>query len=200
MSKIVTNCMRCNGRATISCPECTGMLAAHYVMYDKICRVCQGIREVGCPACLGSGSVIRYSSLDERERNFDFDVFLSYARGDEDHAKQLYEKLKGSEVRTYFAPKELFGGDPFNEEIRRSLINSFEIWVLTTPNSLKSEWVATEWAAAWVLKKRIVPILLRCNVDALPERLKSFQLVDYHEVDSLITQLKTRLVSDNSNS
>lgn len=129
-----------------------------------------------------------------------FDVFLSYSRADEAPAKQLYEKLKGSEVRAYFAPKELIGGDPFTEEIRQALINSFEIWVLTTPSSLKSEWVTTEWAAAWVLKKRIVPILLRCNVDALPERLKSFQLIDYHEVDSLVTQLKARLASENTNS
>jgi len=122
-----------------------------------------------------------------------FDVFLSYSKADEEYASRLHNKISSSGLRVYFAKKELAAGDPFTEEIREALINSYEIWVLVTPNSLKSEWVTTEWGAGWVLKKRVVPILLRCRIEELPERLQSVQCADYHEIEWLIQDLHSRL-------
>ena len=122
-----------------------------------------------------------------------YDVFLSYSAADEEPAHALYLCLIERGFRVYFAKKSLKAGDNFSEGIRQALIQSTELWVLITPSSLKSEWVTTEWGAGWALGKRIVPILLRCSSDQIPQRLRSLHCADYHEFESLITQLTDRL-------
>ena len=61
--------------------------------------------------------------------------------------------------------------------------------MLVSPESSKSEWVISEWGAAWALGKRIVPILHRCSYDALPQRLARLHCTDLHRVRELIAQL-----------
>lgn len=51
---------------------------------------------------------------------------------------------------------------------------------------LASDWVKTEWGAAWVLKKPIVPILLRCAPAQLPDRLSRLQCVDFQCYPELV--------------
>ena len=89
----------------------------------------------------------------------------------------------------FLAPKELNPGDDFAEEIRLALHGSRELWLLVSPSSSKSEWVISEWGAAWALGKRIVPILHRCGPDALPVRLAKLQCVDLHRVNEAISLL-----------
>ena len=88
------------------------------------------------------------------------------------------------------APKVLKPGDDFAEEIRMALLGSLELWVLVSPSSASSEWVITEWGAAWALAKKIVPILHRCAHDSLPMRLQKLQCIDLHRCDELILDLK----------
>jgi hypothetical protein len=54
---------------------------------------------------------------------------------------------------------------------------------------MESEWVTTEWGAAWALEKKIIPILLRCEVSRLPDRLKRIHSVDFHRYNDLIQHL-----------
>jgi hypothetical protein len=122
-----------------------------------------------------------------------YDVFLSYSVMDEEDANRLHLFLSEHGVRVYFAKKSLNAGDDFSEGIRKALRQSAELWVLITPGSLQSEWVTTEWGAGWALGKRIVPILLRCEVKQLPQRLRSLHCADYHEFESLLAQLSARL-------
>jgi len=84
------------------------------------------------------------------------------------------------------ARKELQPGDDFAEEIRNALVGAAQLWMPVTPESLKSEWVISEWGAAWALDKRIVPILFRCSLDDLPNRLRRLECVDFHEYQMLI--------------
>jgi hypothetical protein len=46
--------------------------------------------------------------------------------------------------------------------------------------------VLTEWGAAWVLQKNIIPILHRCSPAELPERLKKLQSIDFYEHPRLV--------------
>ncbi len=89
-------------------------------------------------------------------------------------------------LRLYMARKELQPGDDFAEEIRNALVGAAQLWMPVTPESLKSEWVISEWGAAWALDKRIVPILFRCSLDDLPNRLRRLECVDFHEYQMLI--------------
>jgi hypothetical protein len=128
--------------------------------------------------------------LAERSR---YDVFLSYSALNEGEAIELCKQLEKEGINVYFSKKVLAGGDNFSEEIRQALVRSTELWVLITPESLRSEWVTTEWGAGWALGKRVVPILLRCDVSQLPDRLRQLQCIDYHDFDVLIKQLVDRL-------
>jgi hydroxymethylpyrimidine pyrophosphatase-like HAD family hydrolase len=120
------------------------------------------------------------------------DIFISYSTPDEAKAREIESKLKDRNKSCFLAPNELKGGDPFKEKIRAALREAKEIFVLLTPSSLKSEWVITEWGAAWVLEKHIVPILYRCDIKSIPARLRDFQTRDFDEIDRIIDEFEER--------
>ena len=96
------------------------------------------------------------------------------------------------DLRVFMASRNLQAGDNFSEAIRSALVESREVCLLATPQSVKSQWVATEWGAAWVLKKRITPLLLQCQVSDLPHRLQEIQCKDFHEVTKYLAEVKER--------
>lgn len=123
--------------------------------------------------------------------HYQHDVFLSYSSPNSSEATQISRAVTDSGYKVFLAEKSIEPGLDFAEEIRRSLKGSREVWLLVSPSSIKSEWVTTEWGAAWALEKKIVPIFLRCDVDSLPERLRRLQCVDFHRYNDLIETLST---------
>lgn len=121
------------------------------------------------------------------ERNID--VFLSYSVLDKDQAMIIYGKLKRGNYNVFLAGKNIEAGELWEEVIRDALTSCRHFWVLLTPNSLHSQWVITEWAAAWTLHKRIVPILSRCKQEQLPKSLQSYQHVDLDKIDKAVEAL-----------
>lgn len=131
--------------------------------------------------------------LQVQNQRYEYDVFLSYANPDRDEARTLHGRLAEAGLRTFMAEKTLRPGDAFADEIRKALRGSRELWLLVSPSSSKSEWVTTEWGAAWALEKTILPILLRCSHDALPDRLRQIHCLDYHAVgDHILTLVAAR--------
>jgi hypothetical protein len=53
---------------------------------------------------------------------------------------------------------------------------------------LKSDWVLSEWGAAWALGKKIVPILHRCDPEKLPDRIRRRQCIDFYEHPELVAR------------
>jgi hypothetical protein len=95
-------------------------------------------------------------------------------------------------VRIFMDEHEIEGGDIWDEEIRAALQGSREMALLATQDGLKSEWVMTEWGAAWVMQRRITPLLYRCDVDDLPERLRRHQVIDWHTYEAYLTRVRER--------
>lgn len=122
-----------------------------------------------------------------QKAKYSFDAFLSYSISNSAEAELIHSKASTAGLRVFMAPKLLVPGDDFAEEIRSALEGSAELWLLLTPQTARSEWVISEWGAAWVLKRTIVPILHRCAPDALPDRLARFQCIDLHRIDELIS-------------
>jgi hypothetical protein len=114
------------------------------------------------------------------------DVFLSYSASDKDLAGDVFERLENAKKSVFLAEKSIKPGELWEDKIRDSLRNCKSFWFLVTPNSLKGEWVGSEWAAAWALGKPIVPILYRCKPEDLPRRIQDYQCVDFHELDTLL--------------
>jgi len=127
-----------------------------------------------------------------RRALYTYDVFLSYAAADSSEAQLLHDKIVAAGRKVFMAPKVLRPGDDFAEEIRMALLGSRELWLLVSPSSSSSEWVISEWGAAWALGKRIIPILHRCAPDALPARLQKLQCIDLHRIDELVRGLDDR--------
>jgi hypothetical protein len=122
-----------------------------------------------------------------------FDVFLSFSMTDERYAERVYQTIRGIGGACFMSKKSLQGGDPFEDNIRKALVGSKELCLFCTPNSMNSEWVLTEWGAAWVLNKRVVPILHRIEVGQLPERLRKYQAIDLADLNLYIKELRLRL-------
>lgn len=80
----------------------------------------------------------------------------------------------------------------WDEVIRQGLLNSRELAVLATRESLESEWVKTEWGAAWVLGRMITPIVFRLDPRDLPDLLRQRQWIDYHRFEEFLRALKDR--------
>jgi TIR domain len=123
-----------------------------------------------------------------KRQKWSFDVFLSYSERDKESAALIHTKVSASGGRIFMAPKEMSPGDDFAEKIRNALVHSRELWLLVSPRSITSEWVISEWGAAWALEKKIVPILYQCDQTALPERLRRIHSVDLHLIDDLIAK------------
>ena len=109
-----------------------------------------------------------------------YDVFISFASLDTAQAEILAGALRRAGKAPFLSSKELDAGSAFADTIREALRGSDELWVLLSPNSLSSQWVLSEWAAAWALEKPIIPILYRCSPEQLPDRLRALQCVDFH--------------------
>jgi hypothetical protein len=116
------------------------------------------------------------------------DVFVSYASPDQQEANVLFDAVTKAGGKAFLSSKLLSPGDDFAETIRSQLISSRELWLLVSPNSLKSEWVLTEWGAAWLAGKRIVPILHRCRPEDLPDRLRRLHCIDFYAYPELISR------------
>lgn len=121
-----------------------------------------------------------------RKQKGSYDVFLSYNGNEATLAEEIFKKIIDAGGKAFLAKKTIEPGSDFAEEIRNALRESNELWLLVSPNSVKSEWVISEWGAAWVLEKRIVPILYRCSPESLPDRLRQLQCIDFHEYENLI--------------
>jgi hypothetical protein len=118
----------------------------------------------------------------------DYDVFLSYSSPDSKEAEYIKEDLERLDRSVFMSEKSLKPGQDFAEEIRDAIKSSQELWMLCSPSSLKSSWVATEWGAAWIIGKITIPILHQCSSDELPERLKKLQCIDLYRVKEYITE------------
>ncbi len=126
----------------------------------------------------------------QQKTSIPYDVFLSYSTKDKIEAKKVESFLTKKKLRVFLSEKDIKPASEWKKDIQNALGNSRMLCVLATPNSLGSEWVTTEWGAAWGRNIRILPVLLRCSTKDLPEILKDYQSIDFHEMDKILEVLK----------
>jgi hypothetical protein len=86
------------------------------------------------------------------KRRLTKDVFISYSTADLETAKKLRDILEQHGCCVYFADTATNTGNILSDEIQNGMYTSREFCVLFTPKSIRSNWVTTEWGAAWALK------------------------------------------------
>ncbi len=138
------------------------------------------------------GSSKRTLDINDPDKVFDiqYDVFLSYSVADRETALEITQRLDEERISYFLAEKSIGPGQIWESEIKEAIRACRQFWILVTPNSLNSEWVTSEWAAAWVLEKTIVPVILRCRPDELPTRLQVYQCLDFHKIQGAIVALQ----------
>lgn len=115
-----------------------------------------------------------------------YDVFLSYSSKNQDKADKIYKAIQKAGGFVFQSGKNLEAGTDFSDSIKKAIRASREFWLLASPESTKSEWVISEWAAAWALDKKIVPILFQCSPKDLPDRLEAKQAINIDEYQDYI--------------
>jgi hypothetical protein len=122
-------------------------------------------------------------------------VFLSYSHKDRWIAKQcarLIEEQGGGQIRTFLDEKDIEGGQPIAETIRRNLERSDEFVVLLSRYSKDRPWVLIEIGAAWGLRKPIIAIMDKLSPKERPEIISPYKSVDLNDFDRYLAELVRR--------
>jgi len=114
------------------------------------------------------------------------DVFISYSLLDEEDARYISNFFDKHNITYWMAGKDLTGGDIWNEEIRKHFNDCREVCLLYSPNSMNSQYVTTEWGAAWFMNKKIV--IVRSDIDSntatkVDTRIANSQMIRIREKD-----------------
>lgn len=120
-------------------------------------------------------------------------VFISYAHEDGDFAEVLTSKLKEEGISHWVDSEHLRAGEDWRQAIDDAIRSAFAVIVVMSPIAKTSEYVTYEWAFAWGLGVRVVPILY--TPTALHPRLEALQFLDFtsrsqRPWDKLVEHLK----------
>jgi hypothetical protein len=102
------------------------------------------------------------------------DVFISYAREDRDTAQRIAKALEAQQYTVWW-DREILAGDQFDEVIERELDLAKSVVVLWSKNSVSSNWVRSEAAAA---SERNVLIPAFIEEAKLPLEFRRKQTID----------------------
>jgi hypoxanthine phosphoribosyltransferase len=126
-----------------------------------------------------------------------YDIFFSYSHEDKNIASELEAKLTKKGFSCFMSEK-IGVADKWQDEIRDAIKSSDYILLLITPRSKDSKWVCLESGAAWILGKKLMPLLQFCTIEDLPEPIKAAQ-GKVIEIESQRNDLITELIRNRDN-
>jgi hypothetical protein len=132
---------------------------------DTLYRSAGQIPEAFLRGCGVPDAMIAYlPSLVGGAINF-YSCFISYSTKDDTFARRLHERLRAEQVRVWFAPEELKGGEKLHEQIDRAIELHDRLLLVLSEHSLASRWVVTEVRRALEQERRqqrrkLFPILV----------------------------------------
>lgn len=109
------------------------------------------------------------------EPAYSYDLFISYAHADEEHAKKIKKRLESlcTEIKIFLSPESVNPGENFIGRIDDALSKARYFLVLLSPESVKADWPVAERTAA-LLKDpagrlgRVIPIIIKdCELSPL---------------------------------
>lgn len=122
-------------------------------------------------------------------------VFVSHATADKWLARMFCEKIESTGATTFRDDRDIAGGDRIPDEIRRAIIQSDELLVVLTPESVHRPWVLFEVGAAWGRRgrARIVAVLCHVRYDRIPAMIDNRKAISINEFDTYLEELKRRM-------
>lgn len=127
-------------------------------------------------------------------------AFISYARSDEEEARRLGAELEARGVNVPRLDRLVPPGESWAAQLQQAISESDVFFVLVSPESEKSQWLATETAIALSQsaqgRTRVVPVLLdrRARPTGLLQSIQGIELFDRerssHQIDALIRSIE----------
>lgn len=104
-------------------------------------------------------------------------VFLSHSESDGDFAELMQFRLGREGIRAWIDVDHLDPGVEWREKIDESIMSSFALVAIMSPDARASEYVTYEWAFAYGKGVPLVPIMLRQT--SFHPRLATMQYLDF---------------------
>ena len=104
-------------------------------------------------------------------------VFISYSHANGDFAEILRTRLEGSGFNVWTDEDRLLAGEDWRNGIDKAIRSACALIVVMTPSAKASEYVTYEWAFAWGVGVKVIPILLEPT--PLHPRLEVLQYLDF---------------------
>ncbi|MBM4257780.1 MAG: toll/interleukin-1 receptor domain-containing protein [Deltaproteobacteria bacterium] len=130
------------------------------------------------------------------ERDFTYDVFLSYTEANKALARQLYERLRNQLCKVFFAEETMPPGANIPLGVMEALQESRKVAIIMTPTYFAKTWPRAEFATILSRdpenkERRLVPLLFEtCEIPDLIFPLKS---IDFCNPDDFDLRFKTLL-------
>jgi hypothetical protein len=135
------------------------------------------------------------------KKDFEYDIFLSFASKDLNFAKSVCQQLQNYGYSIFFSEENLKekNGKSFFTEIEKSLMKSKNFLLLCTNNSMNSGWVRAEYETyfneIYIKDESNRHLFILCDADfdklKLPLLLKRFQISK--NINDLIKTISNRL-------
>lgn len=137
------------------------------------------------PSLIGAGQSIQFYSC-----------FISYSTQDEQFAKRLHSRMRDANLRVWFAPEDMKGGEKIFDQIDFAIQQQERLLLVLSEQSMQSEWVFTEIRKALKVEKKegrrkLFPIRL---VDF--EKIKEWELFDADSGRDLAVEIRSYFISD----
>jgi hypothetical protein len=127
-------------------------------------------------------------------------VFVSYGWHDRWIAKQIASNIRNeSGAEVFIDIFNVHSGDRIEERVHSGLTGCTELMSLLTPWSVDRNWVWSEMAAAWALKKRYVGITYGLTTEQIDRdhgglaMLAPTNIINLNDFDVYLGELKVRV-------
>lgn len=125
-----------------------------------------------------------------------YSCFISYSHKDEEFAQRLHSRLRDAQIRVWFAPEDVKGGEKLHEQIEQAIQIHDRLLIVLSENSLQSEWVMTEIRKAREVelrekRRKLFPIRL---VDF--ERIQGWKCFDVNSGKDLAIEVQEYFIPD----
>jgi hypothetical protein len=128
-----------------------------------------------------------------------YSCFISYSGRDEEFARRLHSRMREAELRVWFAPEDVKGGDKLYDQIDRAIQVHDRLLLVLPESSMQSKWVETEIRRARKVelkegRRKLFPIRL---VDY--EALQEWVCIDSATGEDLAEEVRGYFIPDFTN-
>lgn len=125
--------------------------------------------------------------------------FISYSTKDEAFAVRLHSRMRQANLRVWFAPEDMKGGDYFFEQIERAIQLHDRLLLVLSEESIQSKWVEREIRRARKTeraekRRKLFPICL-CDWQTIRE----WECLDHDTGEDLAEEVRKYHILDFSN-